>query len=247
MFNLEFYLLVQECNLAKAALLGGLTAFSNVDVDKPGSLYSAFFQTSTGLERLMKVTIIVDYKMKHNLANPTNEQLKQTGHDLLILYDKCAMLAVEQSLDITQWFGAGTIEHDTLAFLSDFSKRSRYYNLDAISGGRTATDPLAQWARLHQRIAETYISYKFREKLSQKSLHFADRVGADGWERWVDGQYVSNIDAVYLHSLLRKLIPTASGRFYDCSNPSTSFSMFSLIKYMMSRLKTTSTNILFLT
>ncbi len=207
MFKPEFYLFSQECNVAKGALLGGLTAFSNVDLDQPGSLYSAFFQTSIGLERLMKVTVVIDHKIKHDLASPTNEQLKRIGHDLLALYDKCATLAVEQSLDSAQWFGIETVEHDTLAFLSGFAKRSRYYNLDAISGGRTATDPLSQWARLHQRIAETYISYKFREKLNQKAFDFADRIGAHGWERWIDGRYVTNVDAIYLHSLFKKANP----------------------------------------
>lgn len=36
-------------------------------------------------------------------------------------------------------------------------------------------DPLAEWARLHQRIAKTYIGYKSREKLNQYAIEFADR------------------------------------------------------------------------
>jgi hypothetical protein len=43
------------------------------------------------------------------------------------------------------------------------------------SGGKAPIDPLAEWARLHQRIAKTYIGYKSREKLNQYAIEFADR------------------------------------------------------------------------
>jgi hypothetical protein len=42
-FEPEFYLLAQECNLAKTALLGGMTAFSYINVDQTGSVYVALF------------------------------------------------------------------------------------------------------------------------------------------------------------------------------------------------------------
>jgi hypothetical protein len=145
--------------------------------------------------------------VKHDLANPTNEQLKHIGHDLIVLYDKCKTLATGQSLDPAEWFGPGSVEHEMLTLLSRFGKRSRYYNLDAISGSKLAIDPLAEWARLHQRIAETYISYKSREKLNQNAIELADHSGALGWERWIDGQYIPNVDAIYLHALLKKANP----------------------------------------
>jgi hypothetical protein len=207
MFEPEFYLLAQECNLAKAALLGGMTAFSYIDIDQTGSVYSALFQTSIGVERLMKMAIIIDHKLRHDLTNPTNQQLKQIGHDLIVLYQRCKTLAAEQSFDPTEWFGPGSIEHEMLALLSGFAKSSRYYNLDAISGSKPPTDPLIEWALLHQRIGETYIGYKTREKLNQNAVEFADRFGAVGWERWIDGQYIPNVDAIYLHSLLKKANP----------------------------------------
>jgi hypothetical protein len=207
MFEHDFYLFAQECNLAKAALLGGMSAFSYIDIDQTGSVYSAFFQTSIGMERLMKIAVVIDHKVKHDLANPTNEQLKQIGHDLIVLYEKCKTLATEQSLDCIEWSVPGSIEYEMLAALSSFAKRSRYYNLDAISGSKLAVDPLAEWARLHKRIAETYIDYKSREKLNQNAIELADRIGALGWERWVDGQYIPNVDAIYLHALLKRANP----------------------------------------
>jgi hypothetical protein len=62
MFEPEFYLLAQECNLAKVALLGGMTAFSYINIDQTGSVYSAFFQTSISMERLMKIAVVIDHR-----------------------------------------------------------------------------------------------------------------------------------------------------------------------------------------
>lgn len=155
----------------------------------------------------MKIVVVIDHKMKHELAAPTNEQLKQVGHDLVVLYDKCTALAAARDLHSAEWFNANTVEHETLAFLSSFAKRSRYYNLDAVSGAKPATDPLAEWVRLHERIARTYIGYASRETLNERAIAFADRVGACGWERWINGQYIPNVEAIYLHSLLTKANP----------------------------------------
>src|SRR5258708_25144017 len=133
MFNTDFYLLAQECDLAKASLLGSLTAFSYMDVSQTGTMYSAFFQAAIGLERLMKLVVIVDHNVKHDLSNPTDKQLRKAGHDLGGLYETCTALAAENSLEISEWFSGDVLERQMLDFLSKFAMASRYYNLNTIS------------------------------------------------------------------------------------------------------------------
>jgi hypothetical protein len=65
-------------------------------------------------------------RRRKGYGNPRNEQLKQIGHDLIVLYEKYKTLATEQSLDSTEWSVSGSIEHEMLALLSGFAKRSRY-------------------------------------------------------------------------------------------------------------------------
>ena len=204
----QFYLLAQECDLAKGALLGAFTAFSYMDVSKPGTMYSAFFQAATGLERLMKLVLVVDHNVKHDLNNPTDGQLKNIGHDLVVLYDRCAAIAGELSLVTPRWFQEEhDLERKMLVFLSRFAKMARYYNLDAISGQKKTPDPIGEWVRIHQLIAEKYIRYEVRETLNKEAIVYCDNLKAHGFARWHDGQYMPFVDVCYRSSLLQKANP----------------------------------------
>lgn len=205
MLTPQFYLLAQECDLAKAALLGAFTAFSYMDVSKPGTMYSAFFQAATGLERLMKLVVVINHNVKHDLSNPTDSQLRNIGHDLVVLYDRCAAIADELSLATPPWFKKeDDLERKMLVFLSRFAKGARYYNLDAIVGKRKTPDPIGEWVKVHQLIAEEHIPYKKREKLNEEAIRYCDNLHAYGFDRWHDGQYVPVVDICYLTSLLQK-------------------------------------------
>lgn len=202
-----FHLLAQECDLAKASFLGAFTAFSYIDVGKTGSMYSAFFQAAIGLERLMKLVVIIDHNVKNDLANPTNKELKDIGHDLVVLYDRCSALAGDLSLDVSGWFKDESLERQMLIFLSKFAKFSRYYNLDEIGGGSRDTDPIVEWVKLHQLIAEKYIPYKQREKLNAEAVQIADSLSAYGFQRWLTGEYITTVDFIYLSKLMTKANP----------------------------------------
>ena len=207
MFNPDFYLLAQECDLAKASLLGGLTAFSYMDVSQSGTMYSAFFQAAIGLERLMKLVVIIDHSVKHDLAYPTDKQLRKAGHDLVGLYDTCAKLALDNSLAASEWFAGDVPERSMLSFLSKFATASRYYNLNTISGSTGTTDPIAEWAKVHQLIGEAYIPFNSRNDLNEKAIRNAEALNAFGFVRWIDGQHITFVDASYLHALLTKANP----------------------------------------
>ena len=204
----QFYLLAQECDLAKAALLGAFTAFSYVDAGKPGTMYSAFFQAATGLERLMKLVVVIDHNVKHDLNNPTDGQLKSMGHDIVVLYDRCAAIADELSISTSPWFQKEEDhERKMLVFLSRFAKGARYYNLDVIGGLKNAPDPIGEWVELHQLIAEQHISYKSRVKLNEEAINYCESLKAYGFARWPDGQYMPFVDICYLTNLLQKANP----------------------------------------
>jgi hypothetical protein len=72
----------------RASLLNGFELLHRSSFDMTGVFYSAFFQLSTGTERLMKVAFILDYKIENNLENPTNNILRDLGHFILELYAK---------------------------------------------------------------------------------------------------------------------------------------------------------------
>jgi hypothetical protein len=203
MFNHQFHLLSQEGSLTQTALLTGLDFLSKADHDNKGGFYTAFFQLSIGLERLMKIAVILDYKVHNELKNPTNADLRCIGHGLINAYEKCKQLASDRGMNMSGWFDAGRIEHDILQFLSEFSTGARYYNLNQLAGTKKHDDPLAQWSVLHKRVADTYISFARQEKINMKAVAHCDKFGLYGWERGIDGQWRATVDITFLHALFK--------------------------------------------
>ena len=144
-------LLTLEGYLFHGALTHGLTALRSADVSRKGSFYTAFFQLSIGLERLMKVVVLIDHMARNSLALPSNKTLKDLGHDLVELFDHLHGLPNPAPNPLT------TIKRDSVAFailtfLSEFAKRTRYYSLDSLVDAPTTTDPLAAWQKIIEAI-----------------------------------------------------------------------------------------------
>lgn len=85
MFNAKGILLQQEGHLFHSCLTVGLTALMTANLDRKGDFYSAFFQLSIGLERAMKVVIIIEHMATNQLKAPTKSQIQSYGHDLIQL------------------------------------------------------------------------------------------------------------------------------------------------------------------
>lgn len=206
-FGPQFSLLSQEASLTKAALLAGLTSLSKANYDQKGDFYSTFFQISIGLERLMKIVVIVDYKLHNQLRNPADKQLRAIGHGIGPAYEKCKELARARGLEMSHWFESGSLERDVIDFFSSFADGSRYYNLDALAGAAKHVDPVVQWSRLHRRIAEAYLSYRARQRINDKAIAFADKNRLFGYEQAIDGQWIPQVDGLYLHEVFRRANP----------------------------------------
>src|SRR5688572_29684559 len=95
-FSTTFLLLQQEGYLIRSTLLSGLHHLRSARLDTKGHFYTAFFQLSTGLERLMKATFIIDFMRENQLATPTNRQLRDFGHVLTTIFDHLAGLKLPE-------------------------------------------------------------------------------------------------------------------------------------------------------
>lgn len=203
-FPREFHMLSQEGSLAQNSLLSGIEALGKLNYDKTGTFYAAFFQLSIGLERLMKIVVIIDYKIKNDLRNPPGKQIRSLGHDLVAAYGVCKQLASDRSKNMSQWYEPDTAEHDVLVHLSQFAKGARYYNLDSFAERQDFQDPVVQWANVHQRIANQYISGLRRKKINDLAIAHCDKWKMFGFERSIDGEYRTQVDCTFMHELFRQ-------------------------------------------
>ncbi|HUX65541.1 MAG TPA: hypothetical protein VMV42_00200 [archaeon] len=209
-FGNEFHMLKQEGYLAQSALLTGIEALRKTDHDQPGNLYSALFQLSTGFERLMKIALIVHHKGLNNLINPKGNTLRnEMRHDLLKLYQTCKAYATELGIEQSKWAERDSIEWDFVKELSNFARGARYFNLDSFSENKSAMniDPLINWNKLHLRIANAYINGARQVKLNASAVSHCDNFKLYGFERSATGDFITQVDATFIHALLIEANP----------------------------------------
>jgi len=163
-FPASFILLQQEGYLMSSCLSRGLTDVRIANVNK-GILYSGFFNLSIGIERLLKVIIVIDHMLQHDLSVPTKKQMKAYGHDIVNLYDTCVEIGKKRYTQIQSRSEMDVIDHELLSFLSDFAITTRYHNLDALSKSQSNLDPLLRWNNLITSILDNDVSAKQRDKI----------------------------------------------------------------------------------
>jgi hypothetical protein len=195
-FSHEFRMIAQEGHLASTSLLAGFEALAKLDYDKPGTVYSTLFQLATGLERVMKIAIILDHKTKNDLANPSDALLRQLGHSITDLYVVLRSAAEARSI-ADGWFEAHTKHGKLLAALSEFARASRYYNIDQLVSGRDSPDPLTRWFAVHMQIADDAISNNRLDGIMQRARSHCEALGLFGWEMGPKGQWDLTIDVTY--------------------------------------------------
>lgn len=170
-FSPIFVLLLQEAYLASGSLGSGLTSLRKATLPDKSSFYLGFFNLSVALERIMKLIMIVDHMLKHDYDPPSSSQLKLYGHDLESLHKSCVKIAQEIP-DVTfKPLAADSIESQILKFFSEFAKKSRYYNIDALkSVPNSYSEPLEAWEGILDQVFEEDVPNKIKENQINKAL-----------------------------------------------------------------------------
>lgn len=198
MFSEQYHLLSQEAHLTKSSLLSGLDSLKKANLDDRGLFYSGLFQLSIGLERLMKIVVLLDYKVENSYSNPTNRELRSYGHNIEQLYEKCSYINSKYNNGIA--FDIDDKQKKILNVVSSFGTGARYYNLDKISSSNHSTDPLVLWASV---ITEHIWGLRpsIRRKLESDAIEWVDKNGsADSWYpgRNINGELMMMSEYHYL-------------------------------------------------
>lgn len=139
-----WYLLNNEAATASGLICNGLTLLRKMDFTKNSIQDQAFFLLSIGMERLMKLILIYDYRTINNNSIPDDSYLRKGfGHDLTKLFDKCKSIAAFHNIDTP--LIDDPIYQVILNILTDFSNQSRYYNLNYLSGNFIGKDCIKHW------------------------------------------------------------------------------------------------------
>ena len=143
--NKEESLILIEANIANDMMLDGLTGLrkaNNFEIEK---YYKSFFLLSIGIERLLKLILIYEYKKKNDGKLPSNKILKDSGHNIKkMIKTSCPNLLDKYIYNIV------------IEFITDFAKNTRYYNLDILTGKELEADPISVWNIIEGIILKTY-------------------------------------------------------------------------------------------
>lgn len=143
----EETLLLHEAGLSSTCIGQGMTMLRKAWWQDEWNFYQAFFLLSIGIERLLKIIVILKFKADNNRF-PNDDLLKRLGHDIKKL------ITTVESYNINEEVITCEIETSIIDFLTAFAKTNRYYNLDAISGMQSTTNPLREWKTIQEKIKQ---------------------------------------------------------------------------------------------
>lgn len=161
-------LINKEASLAATSLGNGLTYLRKTSFAGKGYYYQAFFSLSTGVERLIKLILIQDYRLKYNKF-PDNKYIKKYSHNLNDLFDKAKELAKDYSVqNELQEINRDDIFTKIIESLSAFANSTRYYNLDTLTNSnKQQIDPLVSWSEVTDEIAKRHFKNKSNNALEE--------------------------------------------------------------------------------
>jgi hypothetical protein len=198
MFRDSFLLLQQEGSLIRTLIAQGLTSLRSANVNKKGDYYAAFFGLSIGLERLLKVIIILDYMARNDLRAPTGLMVKKSGgrsgHDLLELLKNTCLITTKAAAHPLASLVPSSLEYEIIKHLSDFGEScGRYANLEALASGHAQLDPLCEWKTIVVKILETDVSTRRKEVVRTQATALAKDISHFTLARShdLDGQQLS--------------------------------------------------------
>lgn len=158
-FSQEEKLLLIEGSLTAFALAEGLDCLRKANVYEKGMYYQSFFSLSIGLERLLKLIIIYEYRLRNNGDFPDNKEIKSKGHNLHEMFNIVVPKILENNL-----------YNNAINFLSNFAKTTRYYNLDVLTGKEIEKlNPLSEWNNIEKMILKEY-NVKIRDIPNKNGL-----------------------------------------------------------------------------
>lgn len=139
----KFLLLMNEANVCAELIAHGVYWISKVNRAEPSFYYLMLFNLSIGLERCLKLTIILDSLCRG--ISLTKNKMKSIGHNLESLFNYVFDIASNYpTSQFNQVRISDEIHQRIIQSLSRFANGDRYYNLDALVE-RGANNPIEDW------------------------------------------------------------------------------------------------------
>ncbi|HDZ9134371.1 TPA: hypothetical protein ACGFXY_003589 [Vibrio cholerae] len=199
MFSKTFNALADEAKFTKEMLGSGATQIRKGNYASKGSYFQAFTSLSTGLERIGKLCLMLDYYIDNGEEFPDFNYLKkQIGHDLELLYKRSQEIIQRRGirLKFLQHLDS-EIHQNILIILSEFAKGDRYSNINYLINSKQQSDPISNWYEsVDIYLYETRVTAAKKRKIEKNAQFTEQMMGAFTMVRH-HSEEGSNISSVY--------------------------------------------------
>ncbi|WP_310558915.1 hypothetical protein [Flavobacterium sp.] len=182
MFSKNFTTLLNEAQFTSEILASGVTQIGKVNYAKKGIYFSSFTSLATGIERIGKLSLIVDYYLTHDGTFPDENTLKNDfGHDLEKLYHKSKEIIARHNLDFNFLENLDSqIHQDILSILSRFAKGDRYSNINFIVQSKSQSDPVSEWyTKVENEIYNSRVTDYTKNKILENAKFVNEFLGGN--------------------------------------------------------------------
>lgn len=208
----------REAQLAAEQIGYGVSILGKATHAETGRYTQAFFGLSIGMERMGKLIYVADHAITHGGVFPTDKDLRDIGHDITSLLNKCEEIAMR--LDPDRRFPDRPRDPIHLGIeecLSLFAKTLRYYNLNHLVGSSTGQkDPIALWwEKVATPICDRHYSQKQRER-DEANGEFMDLVMGEHslvLHTAEDGQPITDLKTFFGRGIATRIVQKY-GRMY---------------------------------
>jgi hypothetical protein len=165
-FNQTFQALLEEAQFTNEILGTGATQIRKANSSKKGVYFQSFTSLSTGIERIGKLCLILDFYIKNGGEFRELDLRKNVGHDLLKLYTESLEIVDKRSIQFEFLNDLETeIHQNILKVLPSFSKGDRYSNINYVVKEKKRSDPILSW---HDKVDSLLYEKCLSEKRKRK-------------------------------------------------------------------------------
>jgi len=164
--------LLNEAQFTKEILGIGVTQIRKANYSQKGIYHQSFICLTTGLERLGKLCLLLNYYIDNTATFPDDNYLrKKLGHDILRIYNDCIDIINKKSIRKPLLVvPTSQIHLNILSILSEFAQGNRYSNINVLVGVKQREDSLKQWYQnVDMPLFEKHISVKRKSNIHQKA------------------------------------------------------------------------------
>lgn len=158
-----FHILIEEAQFTREILGNAVTRIGKANYSQKGIYFEAFTGLATGLERIGKLCLIVDYYITQNGTFPNENHLKNSiGHDLVKIYSESQLIAKRRNISFSFINNIDDpIQLEILKILSSFAKGARYSNIDFLVSSKHQGDPTKNW---HEKVDKRLFDIRVSER-----------------------------------------------------------------------------------